>query len=106
MLRTDKEFFIDCNGKIYKYHGTDAENITSIHNAIAAELYPDIKHPVEFVMRKGWILVGSVAYNGSLLIHKQPSQSQVDILFDLNMLDYLYILTTDRVYIQWNKQMN
>ena len=88
--RKKEQYFIDRDGKCHKFKGDDSD-IISIHYEIAHSLYPDAKNPDNILMNLGWILVGSSVYS-SPIIHKKPTQAQINKLYDLNLFDRLCFL--------------
>jgi hypothetical protein len=89
--RREKQYWIDRLGKIYKYNGDLGEEITSMHSEIASVLYPESNCPTDILSDLGWVTVGSVAYM-SPVIHKKPSQAQINILIELGLYEYLKII--------------
>jgi len=89
-IRVEKQYYIDLKGRIHKYKGDLSEDIISIHLLIADNLFPDVIDPDDYIMDLGWILIGSSVYN-SPIIHKKPTQKQIDTLFDLGLLKRLCI---------------
>lgn len=91
--RLETQYFICPKGRVVKYKGDlDVMDITSVHYEIAASIYPDHLRPQDRLMREGWILVGSSVYYVPI-IHKDPTQKQIDTLFELGLLERLEILT-------------
>ena len=85
--RKNYQFYIDLTGKVHKLKG-NVENIISIHYSIVHKLFPDIDNPDEYVKNLGWILCGSSVY-GDPIIHKKPTQAQINTLNELNLFDKL-----------------
>ena len=87
--RKKEQYFIDREGKCHKFKGDD-EDIVSIHSEIARKLYPEAEHTGNVLMNLGWVLVGSSVYS-TPIIHKKPSQAQInklnDLKLNLNLLD-------------------
>lgn len=81
--RINKQYFIDTDGKCYKYDGDD-EEIVSIHYEIAHRLFPNAKSPDDVLMNLGWVMVGSSCYH-TPIIHKKPTQAQINKLYELNL---------------------
>lgn len=90
-IEVDKQFWVDTYGKIYKYTGDLSINIVSFHSEIANELFPNIPNPSRYIENIGWILVGSTVYDCPI-ISKSPTQSQINTLDRLGLLDKLCIL--------------
>ena len=90
-IDVDKQFWIDTYGKIYKYTGDLSVYIVSFHSEIANELFPDVPNPGRYIEKLGWILVGSTVYS-SPIITKKPTQSQINVLDQLGLLNKLCIL--------------
>lgn len=84
------QYFIDTFGKCHKYKGND-KDIVSIHYAIAKQIYPDAKNPDDVLMNLGWVMIGSSVYS-TPIIHKKPTQDQINKLQDLGLLDRLCFL--------------
>ena len=87
----DKQFWIDPYGKTHKYVGDLSIDIISFHYEIAHNLFPDISNPCRYLENLGWILIGSTVYH-SPIINKRPTQSQINSLDQLGLLDKLCIL--------------
>jgi hypothetical protein len=77
-----KEMLLDRYGKLHKYTGKEAHPI-SVHSEIARILYPDLKHPEDYVMELGWIFIGSRF--SSTYSSKKPNQAQINVLYDLKI---------------------
>jgi hypothetical protein len=88
--RIDNEYLIDRRGRIIKYTG-DANSTWSIHEAIALQLFPHLKDAYSHVAKLGWIIIGSDIYQGPVA-YNEPSQSQINTLFDLGQLERLTII--------------
>lgn len=102
--RVDNEYWIDAKGRVVKYKGPKPEiidegtpyafeddQIVSLHYEIAKAEFPDLEYPDDYVEKKlGWIKVGCFAY-GCPIIRKEPTQKQIDTLFDLGLLDKLQV---------------
>jgi hypothetical protein len=89
--RLEKEFWIDRFGKVYKFKGELKDHITSFHAEIAYDLFPGLRDSKTYLMDLGWVMVGSVVYNCPI-IHKKPTQSQINTLFDLGLYSRLCLL--------------
>lgn len=91
----DSQFFIDPEGKVCKYivGDDDVEEIISVHAAIAEQLFGhlNIDDPETYMMDLGWILVGSCVYHQPI-IHKYPTQAQINTLDALNLYNKLAFL--------------
>jgi len=87
--RVNKQFFIDRTGRIYKYNGNMMKDVVSIHYEIAYKLFPNMDNPDDYLMKLGWVMVGSSVHS-SPITHKKVSQSQLDTLFDLNQLKFSF----------------
>ena len=91
------QYFIDPDGIVHKYKGNrDATEIISLHHEIADMLFGHLKinDCVTYMMDLGWILVGSSCYSCPI-IHKYPSQAQINTLYDLNLYHRLTFLHND-----------
>ena len=91
--RQKDEYLIDRKGKIHRYLGDLTKNIYSFHHAIARQvLGDDFKgDPLDHLyITLGWVMVGSSVYDCPI-IDKEPSQAQIDMLFDLGLYDRLCI---------------
>lgn len=104
--RKANQFFIDPTGKSHKFKG-DSEDITSLHYEIAHILYPNEEQPKDRLMKDGWVLVGSTVYNCPI-IHKKPTQAQIDKLHDLKLLGRLCFLYNNYYpnYIKYGALIN
>lgn len=89
--RVDNEFWIDRSGKVHKYKGDLSETIISFHHEIAQVLFPQSTRPTDALFNLGWCAVGSVVYNIPIM-HKEPSQAQLNTLDELGWLNRLNIL--------------
>lgn len=80
--RIQKEYWINIDGKIIRYKGSlrNADNYPSLHYEIAEQLYPNIEDPDDYLYNLGWISMGSAC---GRKISKEPSQAQINTLFDL-----------------------
>lgn len=90
----DTEFFIDPEGKIQRYTGDEnVEELISVHAAIAEQLFGhlNINDPETYMMDLGWVLVGSCVYSHPI-IHKYPTQAQINTLDALNLYHRLTFL--------------
>jgi hypothetical protein len=96
--RINKEYYIDRYGKVIKYKGSLSEEIVSMHYRIAEQEFPNTPNPGDFVRKIGHILVGSVYQNP--IIDIQPTQAQINKLFDLGLLDSLLVLNGER-YVEF-----
>lgn len=86
--RYKKQYWIDRSGNCYFFKGSkeDAEEIVSIHYAIAADLFPEIKYPNDpeiYIEKLGWIKMGSSVYNCPVIYNKRPTLKQKNKLFKL-----------------------
>lgn len=88
--RKKEQYWIDLYGKCHKFKGND-EDIVSIHYEIAKLIYPNSNTPDDILMNLGWVLVGSSVYSCPI-IHKKPTQAQINRLDKLNLLDRLCFL--------------
>lgn len=89
--RIDKQYFISPTGRVVKYKGDDSEDFISLHYAIAEKVVGgDEKYPDDVLMERGWILVGSSVYHFPYC-YIEPTQKQIDALFDLGLLGMLRI---------------
>lgn len=89
--RKKKEYWIDTSGNIHRFKGDLKGEYTSFHSEIARQIHPDSTRPGDILMNLGWIMVGSTVYSCPI-INKEPTQSQIDVLFDLDLYKYLLIL--------------
>ena len=102
--RIETQYFIDTEGKEHRWAGTikEADRYSSLHYGIAEKLFPKVDVPDDYVMDKlGWVMMGSSVYT-TPIIHKKPTQAQIDKLFDLGKLDRLCFLY-DHSYPNWEK---
>lgn len=88
--RVKTQYFIDTYGKVQMYDGELNERITSIHYRIAVNLFPEIKDPDDYIMKIGWVMVGSTVYN-TPICKKIPTQSQINKLDQLGLLKDLCV---------------
>lgn len=58
--RAEKQFIIDRKGKVIKFNGDLNSNIVSFHSEIAAQIIKNIQFPLDFLVQKGFIIVGSL----------------------------------------------
>lgn len=86
--RKQKEYWIDRSGKIHKFKGDLGCEYASLHSEIASRFYPESNRPTDILMNLGWIMVGSTVYSHPI-IHKKPSQAQIDTLFELGLYKWL-----------------
>ena len=77
-----EQCLLDRRGKLHYYKGDDPEPISK-HHEIAQLILPDSKKPLDVLMNQGWIILGSIFK--SPYSAKEPTQSQVNTLFDLNI---------------------
>ena len=91
--RIEKQYFIDRKGICHKWKGTakESKEYTSLHYGIAEQLFPDMDYPDDYLMKEGWVMMGSSCYTQPVM-HCMPTQAQIDTLFDLGRLDRLGIL--------------
>ena len=85
-----QQYWIDRKGNIHKFKGDMSKEYVSLHYQIAQKLFPTKENPEKHLEVEGWIKVGSLVYNHPI-IYKLPSQPQIDILFDLDLLNRLFI---------------
>jgi len=94
LIRDNKEeakkcFFIDRNGKKHKYKGPWNEEIISMHERIARQIYPDKEYASDYVKKElGWIMMGSTVYSVPIIYFK-PSEKQIETLKKLGRFDRL-----------------
>lgn len=95
MDRLDKQYYIDRSGKIHKLDINNIDykidDIVSFHYEIAKQIYPDVKSPDDVLMNLGWVMVGSCVYSIPI-IHKKPTQAQLNKLDKLGLYDRLCFL--------------
>lgn len=92
LKRIDKQYFIDRRGKVHKYKGNIEDEICSIHNRIADDLFPKVMgNAQDYIMQRGWILIGSCVYS-TPISKKKPTQAQINKLFDLGLYEKLCVL--------------
>ncbi len=77
--KVETEIWIDRNGKIHKWVDGDDPDIVSLHHEIAHKMFPKLEYPVEYLMKLGWVRVSSI---GGFISSKEPTQSQINALFD------------------------
>lgn len=99
--RIDQEYWIDRQGKIHKYTGDLNADIISMHSEIAHRFYPESNRPKDILMNLGWVMIGSVVYTIPI-IHKKPTQSQLNTLNDLGLYKRLHFLHNGS-YINFEK---
>jgi len=103
--KIDTQYYIDTEGKERRWKGTEREaedGYTSLHFGIAEQEFPDIEYPDDYIMDKlGWVMMGSSCYH-SPIIHKPPTQAQIDKLFDIGKLKWLCFKHKDS-YPNWEK---
>jgi len=103
--KIDKEYWIDTFGHEYKYSGNlSIKTIISIHHEIAKIILPNAEYPKDVLMKQGWILMGSTCYHANV-IHKYPTQSQINALDKMNQL-YKLLVLDGYSYIPFNKLNN
>lgn len=88
--RNQSKYWIDTTGKCHKFKG-NSDDIISIHYQIAKKIYPESDNPDDVLMNLGWVMVGSSCYHCPI-IHKNPTQSQINTLNDLDLFDRLCFL--------------
>lgn len=86
--RKQKEYWIDRSGTIHKFIGDLSKEYASLHSEIATQLYPESNRPTDILMNLGWVMVGSTVYSHPI-IHKKPSQSQINKLDELGLYKWL-----------------
>ena len=77
--RIERQFWIDPQGKIYKFTGQfeEALEIVSLHYWIALEIFPDAEYPQDSLIKLGWIPRGlTVAKDYT----KEPTQAQINTI--------------------------
>jgi len=92
--RVEKEYFIDPNGKIHKWKGSLRElyEWCSTHALIAHTITGmESGAAKDYLVKLNWIIVGSACGN-FLQIENEPTQAQINTLFDL---DYHHICTNN-----------
>lgn len=89
--RQKQQFYIDREGNVHRYMGDLSEEIISFHYQIAKSFFQESDNPEEVLRKLGWILVGSTVYHAPI-IHKKPSQAQINRLFDLGLYNNLTFL--------------
>ena len=101
-IKREEKYWIDRQGKLRKYQGDLSETIISMHYEIAVQEFPKIPNVnTDHLFYLGWIMIGSSCYSQPI-IHKKPSQKQLDVLYDLNLLKRLGILMKE-FYEPWEK---
>jgi hypothetical protein len=103
--RLTSQFWIDRGGRSHYYEG-DGRTV-SVHYDIAKRLRPEDDFPVDTLTDLGWIRTNVIKYNAPI-IHKEPSQAQINALFDLGLYYDLLILNGGRYvnYYRLAKQNN
>lgn len=99
--RIEYQYWIDRAGKVHKFNGDLTCTYVSLHSEIASELYPESNRPTDILMNLGWIMVGSTVYSHPI-IHKKPSQAQINKLDELELYDSL-TFQYNGYYIPYNK---
>lgn len=99
--RQKNEYWIDRLGKIHRFNGDLSEEYASLHSEIAGLLYPESNRPTDILMNLGWIMVGSTVYSHPI-IHKKPTQAQINACYDLNLYKRLTFLH-DGYYVPYDK---
>ncbi|MFW5847729.1 MAG: hypothetical protein ACOCVF_02305 [bacterium] len=90
--KINKEFWIDRSGKIHKFKGDiTVDGYVSFHSEIASRLFPQSNRATDILFNLGWVMVGSTVYHIPI-IHKKPTQSQINTLDKLGLFDELHIL--------------
>lgn len=83
--RVEKEYFIDPNGKIHKWKGSlkELHEWCSTH-ALIAHTITGIESGAakDYLVKLNWLMVGSACGN-FLQIENEPTQAQINTLFDL-----------------------
>ena len=77
-----KECLLDRNGYIHNYNYENGEPI-SVHHEIAQLILPNEEYPLDVLIDRGWVVLGSrfkSAYSG-----KSPNNLQRNTLYDLNI---------------------
>jgi len=82
-----KQILINRQGRIIEWDGD--EDVVSIHHEIAHKILPNETHPLDVLIKRGWIVVGSRFTQPYSKL--RPNQSQIDTLFDLGV-KYVYNL--------------
>lgn len=88
--RIKKQYFIDPLGKVHKYKG-NVQEVISYHYLIGKQIFPEQIFPDDKLMELGWIMAGSSCYHRPI-IHRKPTQAQLNKLDELGILEYLEIL--------------
>jgi len=99
--RKEKEYWIDRSGKIHMFKGDLSQEYASFHREIATQLYPESNKPTDILMNLGWIMVGGTVYSDPI-IHKAPSQAQINKLDELDLYKHLTFLHNG-YYISYKK---
>ena len=84
------QYLIDPEGKIHRYTGEFDADIVSFHHEIAQKILPDAEFPLDRLMRKGWIRIGSKVSH-YVYSQKEPTQAQINTLVDLDFYQYLKV---------------
>ncbi len=102
--RIENEYWIDRYGKIHKAKQEWVNfNTCSMHSEIAYKIVPaSIEHKERYLRQLGWVVVGSVVYKQPTC-DKKPTQSQINILDKLGLLDTLLVLNEFYQYELWKK---
>ena len=97
-----KMFWIDPEGKVYKYkgHWDFAELSFSLHYLIAADLYPDVNDPEDYLHELNWMAVGSEVYGNR--IDREPSQAQINKM-ELLGIDFVTLSSGEKLEFNFNK---
>lgn len=80
-----KQVLINRQGRIIEWDGD--EDVVSIHSEIAQKILPHEINPLDVLIKRGWIVVGSRFSKPYSKL--RPNQSQIDTLFDLGV-KYVY----------------
>lgn len=88
--RKKRQFLIDRNGKTHKYK--DSEWKSSLHDAIAKKLFPNVILPADHVNKLGWVTVGNDKYVVPIC-RKDLSQAQINTLDKLGLLEITKIIS-------------
>ena len=86
--RIKEQYFIDREGKKIIYQGDLTEEIISMHSQIARQCFPEINNPLDYIMKLGWIEIGSTVYTVPI-IHRKPTEKQIKTLKRIKKLEYL-----------------
>ena len=87
--RRIKQYLIDREGKIHKYKGTEWKS--SLHDAIAGELFPGVPLPGDLVNKLGWVVVGNSKWVNPVC-RKNLTQAQINTLDRLRLFDATRII--------------